>query len=234
MNAATQKILSFGALVVLAGAAANAATTAEIDEICPLDGTHFRATVDASGTSSGMRLDLMKLGAISQPSKLAECPTDHFVLYRPKFSADELAPLREAVASKEYKEAVASGQTTYFLLGKIYEHLKKSEHAIASIYLQASWQAESGSPKYQLYAGNSLTHFANYLRTAEKRDDEWQGAQLLTGELERRLGKFADAEGHFKKLQGQPEFKDKVDAGIINYELQLIAAKDIEPHPVPK
>ena len=219
------------ALLLITTARALAGTTADIDEECPLDGTRFRATVDASGASSGMRLDLKKVGAIHEPSLLAECPSDHFVLYKNSFAPEELAALRKIVASPAYKGAVAAKESTYFLLAKIYEQLGKSDYQLANLYLRASWQVEEEPARYASYAGQSLAHLNAFLGAAAAHDDDWVTAQLLAGELERRLGKFELAQARFAKLQ---TIKDPPIAAIVQYELTLLAAKDAGPHEAPK
>jgi hypothetical protein len=233
MNARTAGAVS-AALLCLAARAAAAATTAEIDEECPLDGTHFRATIDTSGYSSSRQLDLKQLGPIHDPSLLAECPTDHFVLYKQEFTPQEIASLRALVATPDYQAAAAAGDTTYYLLAKIYEHLGKGDQQVAFVYLRASWQAEATPARYGEYANQSLKHFTAWLSTSPTHDEDWATAELVSGELERRLGKLDAAKARFTALRGATELQDDTSAAIVKYELELIAAKDQAPHPAPK
>src|SRR5262245_6172517 len=90
--------LSFAALMLAAWpGASNANTSVQVEMECPYDGTRFTATLQASGTSAGMRLDFRPVGAIASPSPLAVCPTNGFVFFKDKFSSDELEKLRPLV-----------------------------------------------------------------------------------------------------------------------------------------
>ena len=76
----------------------------------------------------------------------------------------------------------------------------------------------------------SEKHFAAYLAKAEKHDGPWQTAQLVSGEIKRRLKNFDDAAKHFKDLKGMKEFQGNHLEEIVNFQLQLIEKKDSSPH----
>jgi hypothetical protein len=60
-----------------------------------------------SGTSFGKRLDLRAIGPTASPWSLPVCPKDHFVLFKQKFSPEELADLRSFVNSEPYQTVTA-------------------------------------------------------------------------------------------------------------------------------
>ena len=58
--------------------------------------------------------------------------------------------------------------------------------------------------------------------------------QLVAGELERRLGWFANARKRFSELGTEDEFLTRTLAEILAYQLQLVDAGDTQPHPIPE
>jgi hypothetical protein len=206
---------------------------AEVDEVCPLDGTKFKAMEDMSGTSFGKRLDLRQIGPTASPWSLPVCPKDHFVLFQEKFSPAEIADLRTFVNGQDY-QAVATTHSSYFLLARIFEHLKKEPGIIAFTYLQASWQVEGDAAQYKEYAQQGLQVYKEVLAAQKDHGEEWKTAELLSGELERRLGRFDDAKTRFTALKQQPEFRDGLWKSIVDYQLQLIELHDSKPHELPR
>ena len=214
-------------------APAGAHTTVEVEEICPLDGTKFVTTEDASGTSFGKRLDLKAVGPTASPWSIPVCPKDHFVLFKKKFSDEELADLRSFVSSKPY-QAVAADHSSYFLLARIFEHLKKAPGTIGFMYLQASWQVEGDPAAYREYAQSSLASYREAIAAAKDHGEAWQTAELISGELERRLGLFPEATRRFTELAKQPEFQKGLFKSIVNYQLELLKQHDTAPHKIPQ
>jgi hypothetical protein len=211
---------------------AGAHTTAESDVKCPLDGTAFTATVDASGTQFGMRLDLKPLGPIAAPWRIPVCPKCHFVVFDEQLSAQQAASLRTLVASPAYVSK-AKTETSHYLLALIETHLGKSDAEIAFRYLQASWQVEDKPRAYREYLGLSLAHYEKYLADEKASGEGRVTALFLSGELRRLRGEFDQAKAVFARLAPLPEFAASPFADMIRYEQQLIAAKDTAPQPIP-
>ena len=65
-----------------------------------------------------------------------------------------------------------------------------------------------------------------------ERSDQWQTAQILKGELLRRLGRFNEAKAHLTMLQSMEQFQDNFLADIVRYELELCDKRDSRPHEV--
>lgn len=84
------------------------------------------------------------------------------------------------------------------------------------------------------YMGMCLDTFSIYLKKADKADKNYVTAQLLSGEMERRLGRFDDSRKRFNSIKGEKEFKDEIFQTIIGYQLELIGKKDTEPHTIPE
>lgn len=217
---------------------AQAHTIMRKEQVCPLDGTRFTATLDGSGTSFGQHLDMKPFGPTPAPWRLAVCPKDHFVMYQDKFSKDELDTLRPLIQSPAY-QTLATDHTEYFLLGKIFEHLKRPPLQTALVYVKASWQVDTDPVRYAEYAKEALRHYevglaapdpASREDSAEERASQRKNAELLVGELERRLGRFDAALARFNRLKNSPQLKEPILQAIVAQQLALIAAKDSAPH----
>jgi hypothetical protein len=210
-----------------------AATEVEVECICLLCKTKFTAIMDASGTSWGKRLDLKPLGAIRAPWRLPVCPKCRFVEYKDKIDAEELRRVQEYVNSDEYK-SIPAQESSYYLLGKIYEHLRKPPLDIAYVYLKASWQVGSDAKRHQAYLEHSLTHFTKFVSTDPPKDDVWKTARFLRGEILRQLQRFEEGQRLFQMLKTQDGFTAEPYARLIKYELELIDKSDSAPHPIPE
>jgi uncharacterized protein (DUF2225 family) len=207
-------------------------TDEEVDMECPLCHTEFRATVDLSSSRQGMRLDLKPVGPIEAPWKLPQCPGCYFIVYKHDLNDQEIDQLRNIVNSDAYKNLLADN-STYYLLAKLYEQVGMADLEIAHTYLKASWQVEKDKPKCARYLEASLKKFEAFLAANKVKNTPWMMSELVSGEIERRLGMFERATSRFNRLKQLPEFQDaRNTTDIIAYQLVLIAAKDTEPHEI--
>lgn len=223
---------TFLAAALLLAPPAWAHTFAPVDETCPIDGTQFTATMDMSGTSFGKQLDLKDLGPTPAPWSLAVCPKDHFVLYQDEYTKEELADLKAFIPSPAYQRWVA-GNPSYFLLGKILEHRKADEFTLGQVYLKASWQVDDTPTVYARIAAEALGHVKAALASPSLSAQSRQTAELVAGELERRLGDFAAAQSRFTRLAKSAEYAKGMLARIVGYQLELVRARDAKPHEIP-
>jgi hypothetical protein len=212
-----------------------AATEFEEDYVCLLCQTKFTAVLDGSGTTSGQRLDLKPLGSIRAPWRLPVCPKCRFVQYKEKekFTKEELTALKQYVNSADYK-AIPLPESSHFLLGKTYEHLKTPPREIAHVYLMASWQVEHDAKRHRAYLEQSLEQFNAFLASNPPKDEPWKVASFLGGEILRQLQLFNEAQRVFQSLKTQEQFADQPYARLITYELELIRKQDSGRHPIPR
>ena len=227
-------------VMVLAVGVGYAHTYSTVEETCPLCGEEFKCEVDRSGTQLDTRLDLKPLGLIAAPWRVPVCPRCHFVFYDEEIPAEELAKCRSIVQEDAYKKQ--SGRASYFLLGLLYEGLKKDPLEIGHVFLKASWQEEPDEKKLKEDLERSLKHFEAYLKeppkpkaASEDEEDEGQPyevAQILKGELLRRLGRFDEANSHLAGLQKLEAFQGTFLADIVRFEIDLCSKKDSQPHKV--
>jgi hypothetical protein len=211
-----------------------AAAVTEIEVTCPLDGTKFKSPAPIRGGRIGSRLDLRPIGFMDVPTRLPVCPNNHFVMYKDKFTDAELEHLKKYVLTPEYQN-LAKDNSSYFLLAKILEYLGETDWLISNAYLKASWQVEDKPEKEKQYLEITLQYLNKFLSAGKKEGDrEWETAQLLAGEMERRLGRFDDAKKRFLELSKLAGFKQGVNAAVVNYQLDLISKKDTGVHDLPE
>jgi uncharacterized protein (DUF2225 family) len=208
-------------------------TEPETDITCPMCHTTFKAVIDLSSSRQGMRLDLKPVGSIPAPWAIPKCPKCGFIVYKQEWEEEEQLQVQQFVNSDEYK-TLLTDNSTYYILAKIYEHVGMDDLEIAHTYLKASWQVEHDKVKCAKYMTESLKHFEAFLasKNEENRSNVLM-ADLVSGEIERRLSMFDQAAARFTRLKLVPEYKEVENiTTIINYQLVLIAAKDTAPHEI--
>lgn len=199
---------------------------------CPLDETEFRAVQEFSGFASGQRLDLKKLGAISQPRPLARCPVCSLPIWD-KYPDDPLkARLRVVLHSPRY---LTEGRDApaWFALGVIREELGIEPYVVAWTYLQASWEAEeNGQPERYVDAARRARSWfdraAEVLAKQDARSPDHSIAVYLPIELARRTGDFADAR---RRLEAWPRALSAGNAWLeaaIESQRRLVSAGQAE------
>ena len=217
------------ALALLASAlVALASTFRPVQKTCPLCKTEFSAMAAMSGTQFSSRTDLKPLGAIAAPWPMPVCPKCKFVLYGDDIPKDELAKCQTIVSDAAYKEI--SKRASYYLLGSLYEKLNKEDMTIGHVFLKASWQEEGNLMQLNEDLQLSEKHFAAFLAKANEHDKSWQTAQIVVGEIKRRLKNFDAAKKHFDGLKQMTEFQGNQLEKMIDFQLKLIAKNDSAPH----
>ncbi len=212
-------------------------TLVDVPYTCPIDGTKFTNKEMASATIFDRRLDLKRMGAIQEPPHIPVCPTDGFIVMN--FTKDEIEGLKSWIQSEEY-QSLWHSETPHFLLAKIYEKLGKDAYTIGEAYLKASWEAEKEPDRYHKYLRYSLEYFSRSLRDLSASDDKSSqdsqsgesklSIELLTGEIERRLGLFDDAQKRFMSLRESAGVEKAFIKKVINFQLELIKNKDLDSH----
>ncbi|KRB05020.1 hypothetical protein [Lysobacter sp. Root690] len=200
--------------------------------VCPIDGQTFSTRLMSSGTSFGSYFDTQRFGAIASPAPLPVCPGNGFIVVDEKrsYSDAELVKLRAFVASDEYRGWVAN-DTPYYRLAKQMVWSGESPERIAGVLLQATWEA--GSQRYPRYAAEALE--AMQQRAAgEAGSDRVYHTRMLIGELQRRLGRFDQAQATFEALRRDPAFPGKQEADtavymrkVLDAQLQLVRARSV-------
>lgn len=209
-----------------------------VEETCPLCEESFECEMDTSGFQAGMRLDLKPLGPTPAPWSVPVCPQCHFVLYSDDISPEELTACQAIVRSDAYRQN--SARASYYLLGLLFEGLDKDPLSLGHIFLQASWQEEADEDKLKDALERSLHHFERFLNrprngTAASQgvstdDESYATAQLVKGEILRRLGRFDEAKAHFSDLRELEAFHEPFLAGIVRFQMRLCTRMDSGPY----
>jgi hypothetical protein len=233
--------------VLAAALPAQAMTTREVELTCPYDGKKFKFTEQGSGTSFDKTLDLMPYGAIRSPWPIAVCPTNGFVFYKDKFEPADLVRLKPIVMSAEYQ--ALKDETPYYRAAWITQRDGASNSSVGVFLLRATWEAAQAELQ-QLYKarpanspdigfkefmaqGNTSERYRRYatellakldVDIATKPDSVT--AKILKGELLRRVGRFDEAEAHFKDMSAGLE-AGSAPARVVAFERELIARRDI-------
>lgn len=101
---------------------------------------------------------------------------------------------------------------------------------IALSYLRASWQVEDREAPRRRLLENAREHYIAALTETGTNDPQYGDLALLCGEIERRLGKWGDAEKRFRDLESSGILKGTPQADIPALQLRLIAQHDSAPH----
>jgi hypothetical protein len=196
---------------------------------CPIDGVKFKQFVDASGTEFGMRLDFKPLGPTAAPWAVPFCPKCRFVLYEDKFDKATLQKLKPYIQSDKYR-AASKGQSSYYCLALIREFMGAEPLDVGFFYLKASWQVEAEPAKCKEYLQRSYEKLVAGSKSLKPENERYIEVALVAGELERRLGKFAEAKDRFTALKSQEPFKKPMFQKIIQRQLTFITKRDSAPH----
>ncbi len=227
---------AFAALALAAGMApASALTLRDVEVTCPIDGQKFMHKAINSYTQFGVRLDMRPHGALMAPAPLPVCPGNRFVVYRTDFAEAEIAALKAYVATAEYK-AQRTAHTDYYIWAKLEERFEKpAPWKLAQIYLRAAWQAENGDvARHQSYLALARDKFDAALPSLEHGTANWLTAKLLAAELDRQLGRFAEAEARLAELAPMT-FPDKPPLKSVHAQIgRAVAERDSKPRNMTK
>jgi hypothetical protein len=96
-------------------------------------------------------------------------------------------------------------------------------------YLRASWQIEDRDAACRRLLEMAHTHFTAALAEMKPGDRQFTDLALQCGELERRLGKWEQAEKRFRDLEGGSGLDDARLKPIVALQLKLIELRDSTP-----
>ena len=188
-------------LVLVAQNDANAITTYTEKITCPLNGKVTEIMKYRSYSFVGRRLDTkaILLGS-PQVLPLPVCRENGFAIYKDNFNDEELEKARELVKSLKFIR-LSRIHTSHYLGAIEAETLGESQFRIARLYQFASWEAEEiMANRTRNYMSRSLKYFLLFLKSHDEQDDRWLVAQLLSANLERKLGRFRQAINRIKAL----------------------------------
>ena len=216
-----------------------AVNTMEQEFLCPICGTHWEQRVETSKQLRGMRLDLRQLGDVVDPPTLPQCTKCRFPLFSGRLVEQANDPAK-ALAFKRLRafvlggdfQMLASKNPSYFCLAQVQELLGAPHRHIALSYLRASWQVEDREAACRRLLEKAREHFMAALAEMGEGERKRSDVTLLCGEMERRLGKWDEAEKRFREVESSGVLRSTEQAVIPVMQLRLIARKDSAPHPL--
>jgi hypothetical protein len=209
----------------------------EQEFLCPVCGTHWQQRVETSGRARGLRLDLRQTGDVVDPPSLPQCTKCRFPLFSDRLveqandpaKAPAFKQLRTFVRGPDFQMLTAKNPS-YFALAQVQQLLKAPHRVIALSYLRASWQVEDREGICRRLLEKALEHYVAARAEAGRDYRLRSDLALLCGEIERRLGKWDEAERRFRALQSSGILEDTPQANIPALQLRLIALRDSAPH----
>lgn len=220
------------AMILALGAAApaSALTLSKREMTCPLDGQKFTATVIGSYTQFGIRLDLKPHGALMAPAPIPVCPASGFPIYRENFTADEIARLKALVETAEYK-ALRARHTDYFMWSWIERHLGGADPwRHGNILLRATWQAEAGdAARLAEYRALARDQYDAAAKAQPAGSANALTAALMAAEMDRLLGRFAEAQARLDALATTAWPENSVLGHVHAQIARWVAARDSLP-----
>lgn len=222
---------------LLLACVACAVNSLEQEFLCPICGTHWRQRIETSSRVKGMRLDLRQVGDVVDPPTLPQCTKCRFPFFSDRLAEQAKDPAR-AHAFKQLGSFVlgadfqmlASKNPPYFALAQVQQILKAPHRAIALSYLRASWQVEDREVPRRRLLDKAREHYLAAFDETGANDPQRRELALLCGEIERRLGKWDDAEKRFLELEASGVLQGTPQADIPALQLRLIAQHDSAPH----
>lgn len=225
-----RNLAAFGLMcaAVLGGQAQGASTTVT----CPIDGKRFQHETPPAATSPQRYLDMKPVDPANAPWPLPQCPDNGFVVYKKEFSESEVGKLRKFVASDNYR-AMIGIHTNYYLAAILRREAGDPQYDVAWTLAQASWEVAKDPARYRQYAEEALAAYDALPDGSLLDRRQHTLREMMSGELERRLGRFDDAEKRFRRIRDAAEFTSPQLQQVITLQLKLISAKDAGSHLMP-
>ncbi|MEO6741035.1 MAG: DUF2225 domain-containing protein [Chthoniobacteraceae bacterium] len=224
-------------LLLLLACVASAVNSLEREFLCPICGTHWEQRIESSGRARALRLDLRQIGDVVDPPSLPQCTKCRFPLFSEQILAQANDPakaqafrqLRAFVRGPDF-QMLASKNPSYFALAQVQQLLKAPHRVIAQSYLRASWQVEDREAACQRLLEKAREHYVAALTESGAGDRLNRDLPLLCGEIERRLGKWDDAEKRFREMESSGILQGTPQANIPALQLRLISLHNSAPH----
>jgi uncharacterized protein (DUF2225 family) len=159
---------------------------------CPACGRRFRVRrLTSTNTFGPLDSDLYRHAGDESPLPLAVavCPHCEHVDWTASFPEPDSVP-------DELADDETAGSRRYELLGEALTARHATTEQLAWVYLQGSWCArdEGDPPRERELQRKALLNFERAWSAQEIEGENTVGAAYLIGELNRRLGKFTEAQ----------------------------------------
>lgn len=192
---------------------------------CPLTGKSFDYDIAYYAQADGFMLDMQPYGAQFIYRTLPQCPNSAFVMYKDRFSKQEIRRLRTLVTQAGFYQQ-PQAYRVYRMMRTAGEPLIRQIWALQ----QATW---IGEPAYKA----QLVHLLDgYLAQPGIRPRSRLIHLLLKVEMQRRLGRFQAAQKTMQAVDMVLVADEKLRPAIEHIytcEKQLITQRNAKPSPMP-
>jgi hypothetical protein len=172
-------------------ATAQATTMMPVQKVCPIGGEKYESFEIMSTSQFRMRLDLRPNGPAAH-LPWDQCPNG-FVVWKDKFTPEEIAKLTPVVASEEFQR-MRKEHVTAYLVVHLRRALGASDADLAWLVLKAAWEAEETKEDFrQRYLVEAQIAMNALAKSRTSHDEEWWSASIVTAEIARQRGRFPEA-----------------------------------------
>lgn len=182
--------LALAAGLALSASGSMATTWAEVTLKCPIGGKKFKTSSMASNSYFGQRPDGRPYSPMPV-TPMFECPDNGFVLYKEKFSQDEIARLTPLVASAEY-QAMRQTETQYYRAWWLMEKVGASRLGRITNLMVAGWESDADAPRKARYQTAFVAAVGAFERDPASPAD-WFWLNLRAANALRELGRFDES-----------------------------------------
>ena len=202
-----------------------------IEKTCPVDGKRFQFQGPPPSISRELFLDMKPVepGEASWP--LPKCPDNGFVIYKSRFSESKLRKLRLFIAEEPYRSMVDT-HSTHYLAAMLMKRVEEPPYDVAWSLVRATWET-SNPAHFRQYAEEALAAYESLPPGAALPRRQRVLREMMSGELERRLGMFDAAKRRFSSIRDEAEFTTPVLQRVIQLQLKLIGDKDSGSYRMP-
>ncbi len=162
---------------------------------------------------------------------MTECPLCRGVFGELQPGTAETAILKQFVWSGEFQAVKDADPIIRY--ATLLQKLERDDSAIAQAWLQAAWAAGENSEQQKTAFANSLKFFENALTSEKPEKEKLFELSIRKAEILRQLARFAEARAWLEQMQNNNDLKHGWFPMVINHCLQLIAAKNSKPAPLP-
>ena len=204
-----------------------------VEMTCPIDGKRFKFEgAPPASPNRVLNLDMKPAEPEIAPWPLPKCPENGFVIYQSKFSESKIRKFRQFVQSDAYR-SIVDVHTTHYLAAVLRKRVEEPLYDIAWSLAQATWEVASDAVRYKQYAEEALAAYEQLPEGNALPRRQRVLKEMMSGELERRLGLFDAAKKRFIGIRDQAEFTTPTLQRVFQLQLKLISAKDTGIHRMP-
>ncbi|MGB3471645.1 MAG: hypothetical protein WBA51_12555 [Erythrobacter sp.] len=221
----------------VAVSSASATTYFEEEFVCPIGGEKFKAKVIASTSTFGQRADGRPYGGVAN-WPIPECPSNGLPLFKDDFTPEEIAVLRVAIATDEFKAMRVHDTARYRLYWLLGELGTPIANRIGSLY-RATWQSDSDQERKIRYQAQFIEAATGWERPGDDdadAQDSWFWMNMRAVNALRELGYFETGLDRLRVVMQPghlPKEEDAASSARLYASMLEPLLLEKNPHPEP-